>query len=197
MAYTPCTSAVAANIVKNCTTPIVGGYTGRGILVPLDKAPTFSVSAANPRTITAIGLSGNNKFIAIDNVFTDPFAGTTKASNGESGSIKHTKTFAFRIPQRGSDISKNIVEALEQSPLGFIAVLEKKDRVGNGSFEVIGYQDALKVNADGVTQDETANDGATNVVMSCSEHFFEVVLFDTSYATTLAAFESMLLDASF
>ena len=197
MAYTPCTSAVAANIVKNCTTPIVGGYTGRGVLVPLDKAPTFSVSATNPRTITAIGLSGNNKFIAIDNVFTDPFAGTTKASNGESGSIKHTKTFAFRIPQRGSDISRDIVEALEQSPLGFVAVLEKKDRVGNGSFEVIGYQDALKVNADGVTQDETANDGATNVVMSCSEPFFEVVLFDTSYATTLSAFEAMLKDGSF
>ena len=193
MAYTPCTSAVAANIVKNCTTPIVGGYTGRGILVPLDKAPTFSVSAANPRTITDIHLSViGDKFIAIDNVFTDPFAGTTKASNGESGFIKHTKTFAFRIPQRGSDISRDIVEALEQSPLGFVAVLEKKDRVGNGSFEVIGYQDALKVNADGVTQDETANDGATNVVMSCSEHFFEVVFFDTSYATTLATFEAML-----
>jgi len=194
MAYTPCTSAVAANIVKNCTSPIVGGYTGRGILVPLDKAPIFSVSAANPRTLTGIYMGVNNKFIAIDNVFTDPFAGTTKASNGESGSIKHTKTFAFRIPQRGSDISK-IVEALEQSPLGFVAVLEKKDRVGNGSFEVIGYQDALKVNADGVTQDETANDGATNVVMSCSEHFFEVVLFDTDYATTLNAFETMLGDS--
>jgi hypothetical protein len=193
MAYTPCTSAVAANIVKNCTTPIVGGYTGRGVLIPLDKAPTFSVSATNPRTITAIALSvEGGKFIAIDNVFTDPFAGTTKASNGESGSIKHTKTFAFRIPQRGSDISRDIVEALENSPLGFIAILEKKDRVGNGSFEVIGYQDALKVNADGVTQDETANDGATNVVMSCSEHFFEVVLFDTSYATTLGVFEDML-----
>ena len=191
MAYTPCTSAVAANIVKNCTSPIVGGYTGRGILVPLDKAPTFSVSATNPRTLTGIAMGGTDKFIAIDNVFTDPFAGTTKASNGESGSIKHTKTFAFRIPQRGSDISK-IVEALEQSPLGFVAVLEKKDRVGNGSFEVIGYQDALKVNADGVTQDETANDGATNVVMSCSEHFFEVVYFDACYATTLAAFEDML-----
>ena len=195
MAFTPCTSAVAANIVKNCASPIVGGYTGRGILVPLDKAPTFSVSAANPRTLTAISLAVANKFIAVDNVFTDPFAGTTKASNGESGSIKHAKTFAFRIPQRGSDISRDIVEALEQSPLGFVAVLEKKDRVGNGSFEVIGYQDALKVNADGVTQDETANDGATNVVMSCSEHFFEVVLFDTSYATTLAAFEAMLAAA--
>lgn len=193
MAYTPCTSAVAANIVKNCTHPIVGGYTGRGVLIPLDNAPTFAVDATNPRTIKSIALSvEGSKFIAIDNVFTDPFAGTTKASNGESGSIKHTKTFAFRIPQRGSDISRDIVEALEQSPLGFIAVLEKKDRVGNGSFEVIGYQDALKVNADGVTQDETANDGATNVVMSCSEHFFEVVLFDTSYATTLEAFEEML-----
>lgn len=192
MAYTPCTSAVAANIVKNCTTPIVGGYTGRGILVPLDKAPTFSVSAGNPRTLTAIAMSGTDKFIAVDNVFTDPFAGTTKASNGESGFMKHDKTFALRIPQRGADISRDIVEALENSPLGFVAVLEKKDRVGDGSFEVIGYQSALKVNADGVTQDETANDGATNVVMSCSEHFFEVVLFDTSYATTLAAFEDML-----
>ena len=192
MAYTPCTSAVAANIVKNCTTPIVGGYTGRGILVPLDKAPTLSGNEENTRTLTSIAMSGTDKYISCDNVFTDPFAGTTKASNGESGFMKHDKTFALRIPQRGADISRDIVESLENSPLGFVAVLEKKDRVGDGSFEVIGYQSALKVNADGVTQDETANDGATNVVMSCSEHFFEVVLFDTSYATTLAAFEDML-----
>jgi|GEM_PF-5212437 len=192
MAYSPCVSAVAKNIVKNCSKPIVGGYTGRGVLVPLDKAPTFTVSAQNPRTIVHIEMSGTNKFIAIDNVFTDPFAGTNKASNGDSGSIKHTKTFTFRIPQRGSDVSRDIVEALIASPLGFVAVLEKKDRVGNGSFEVIGYQDALKVTADGVTQDETANDGATTVTMSCSEHYFEVDLFDTSYATTLTAFEAML-----
>ncbi|HPL94998.1 MAG TPA: hypothetical protein PLK02_07850 [Paludibacteraceae bacterium] len=190
MAYSPCVSAVAKNIVKNCSSPIVGGYTGRGVLVPLDKAPTFTVSAQNPRTIVQIEVV--DKFIAIDNVFTDPFAGTTKASNGDSGSIKHTKTFTFRIPQRGSDVSRDIVEALIASPLGFVAVLEKKDRVGNGSFEVIGYQDALKVTADGVTQDETANDGATTVTMSCSEHYFEVDLFDTSYVLTLAAFETML-----
>jgi len=196
MAYSPCVSDVAKNIVKNCSKPIVGGYTGRGVLVPLDKAPTFTVNALNPRTIVRIEMSGNSgetdKFIAIDNVFTDPFAGTNKASNGDSGSIKHTKTFTFRIPQRGSDVSRDIVEALIASPLGFVAVLEKKDRVGNGSFEVIGYQDALKVTADGVTQDETANDGATTVTMSCSEHYFEVVLFDTCYASTLTAFETML-----
>lgn len=192
MAYSPCVQDVAKNIVKNCSSPIVGGYTGRGVLVPLDKAPIFTVNAQNPRTIVMIEPSGTNKFIAIDNVFTDPFAGTTKASNGDSGSIKHTKTFSFRIPQRGSDVSRDIVEALIASPLGFVAVLEKKDRVGNGSFEVVGYQDALKVTADGVTQDETANDGPAAVTMSCSEHYFEVDLFDTSYATTLAAFETML-----
>lgn len=192
MAYSPCVSDVAKSIVKNCSSPIVGGYTGRGVLVPLDKAPLFTVSAENPRTIVAIEMPETDKFIAIDNVFTDPFAGTTKASNGDSGSIKHTKTFAFRIPQRGSDVSRDIVEALIASPLGFVAVLEKKDRVGNGSFEVVGYQDALKVTADGVTQDETANDGATTVTMSCSEHYFEVDLFDTSYANSLASFEIML-----
>ena len=95
MAYSPCVQDVAKNIVKNCSSPIVGGYTGRGVLVPLDKAPIFTVNAQNPRTIVMIEPSGTNKFIAIDNVFTDPFAGTTKASNGGSGSIKHTKTFSF------------------------------------------------------------------------------------------------------
>ena len=84
------------------------------------------------------------------------------------------------------------MEPLVQSGLGFALILEKQDKVGDGSFEVYGYLNGLKVNADGYSQDETALNGSVTLTMSCIEAWEEVVMFDTDYATTAAAFESML-----
>ena len=191
MAYTSCISAVAASIAADCSNPIVGGYTGRALLFPLDKAPAFTVDAQNPRIITAITLQGSDKWIMVDNVdIADPMTGSSTQSNGDTGRILNTKTFAFHIPKRGADVSKDIVEPLQRSALGFIAILEKKDRVGDGSFEIVGYQQGLKTNPDGVVRNDLENGGDIVVTMSCQESFFETTLFDTNYATTLALFET-------
>lgn len=195
MSYNSCIKDVAASIAKNCDKPQVGGYTGRGVLIQLSDAPTFTVSADNPRTINGISLAEGKKAIAIDNVWSEPFSGSTTASNADNGRIGFTKTFAFRIPLRGSDVSRDIVEPLSASALGFVAVLEKKDRSGNGSFEVVGYQNGLTTNADGISRDEAANDGDISVTMSTSEPWFEVVLFATDYASSLEAFEALLAKA--
>jgi hypothetical protein len=93
---------------------------------------------------------------------------------------------------RGADTSKDIVEPLVDSPLGYLAVLEKKDRVGDGSYEIVGYGQGLTVNPDGIMRNEKENDGDIVVTMSCEEQFFEVTLFDTDYATTKAAFETLM-----
>ena len=44
MAYTSCAADIADNIAQDCASPIVPGYTGRGILINLSDAPTFTVS---------------------------------------------------------------------------------------------------------------------------------------------------------
>ena len=196
MAYSSCITSVAKNIAQDCNNPNVGGYTGRAILFPLDKAPSFIVSGTNPRIITAVTLPGSEKWIAVDNVdSTDPFTGSTTASNGDTGRVLNSKTFSFHIPLRGAEVSKDIVEPLQKSGLGFIAIIEKKDRKGDGSFEVVGYEQGLKVNADGMVRTESENGGDIVATMSCNESFFESVLYDTDYATTKALFDSYMANS--
>ena len=71
-------------------------------------------------------------------------------------------------------------------------MLEKKDRNGDGSFEVVGAEQGLVANADGIVRNEYENGGCTIVTMSTNEVNFENVFFATDYETTLAAFEALL-----
>lgn len=191
MAYNPCTASIAMNIVANCEKPNVGGYTGRAVLIPVDANPTIVVDEDNDHILTSITLPEGVKSIAVNNVFAEPFTGSNTASQADSGRTSYTKTLAVRIPLRGGQVSKDIVEPLSQNALGYIMIAEKKDRVGDGSYEVIGYLNGLKANADGVTRDELANGGDIVATLSTVEPFFEVTLFDTDYQTTKAMFETL------
>ena len=195
MAYTSCAGSLAANIAKDCSKPMTGGYTGRGLLIPLSNTLTYAINASNPRIINSITMGASDKLAVIDNVWPSAFDGTNTQSNADSGRTLYGKTFAFRIPLRGAGTSKDIVEPLVESPLGYLAVLEKKDRRGDGSFEIVGYCQGLTVNADGIVRNESENGGDIVVTMSCQEQYFEVTMFDTDYNTTKAAFETMLLSA--
>lgn len=194
MAYTSCAGTLAGNLAKDCDTPLAGGYTGRGVLIALADNPTITQSAANPRTITAITLATGKKVAVIDNAFSpQPLNGSNSQSNTDDGMLKYRKTVTVQIPQRGSDVSKDVVEPLSQAPLGYLAILEKKDRQGNGSFEVIGFEQGLTANEDGITRNEYENGGCTIATLSCNETWYEVAFFDTDYNTTLTAFEALLL----
>ena len=195
MAYSSCAGSLAANIAKDCAHPMAGGYTGRGLLIPLTNTLTFAVDASNPRIITGISMGAGEKLAVIDNVWPSAFNESNTQSNADGGRPKYAKTFAFRIPLRGAGTSKNIVEPLMESPLGYIAVLEKKDRVGDGSYEIIGYGQGLTVNPDGIMRNENENDGDIVVTMSFNEQYFEVTFFDTDYATTKAAFETLMANS--
>lgn len=184
---------MADNIAKDCSAPIAGGYTGRGVLIDLADAPTLTRDGTNPRIITAITLGAGVKVAVIDNAFSpNPLTGSNTQSNTDDGMMKHRKTVVLTIPKRGGKASKEIVEPTYQSPLGYLAVLEKKDRNGDGSFEIIGAEQGLVANADGIVRDEYTNGGCTMVTMSTNEVNFENVLFATDYETTLAAFEALL-----
>lgn len=195
MAYASCAGSLAANIAKDCSKPMAGGYTGRGLLIPLSNTLTYAVNANNPRIITSITMGAGEKLAVIDNVWPSAFDGSNTQSNADSGRTLYGKTFAFRIPLRGAGVSKDIVEPLVDSPLGYLAVLEKKDRRGDGSYEIVGYCQGLQVNADGVVRNENENGGDIVVTMSCQEQYFEVTMFDTDYNTTKAAFETLMNSA--
>ena len=196
MAYTSCVASIADNITKDCAKPLAGGYTGRGVLIDLADAPTLTRDGSNPRIITAITLGAGKSLAVIDNAFSPtPLTGSNTQSNTDDGMMKHRKTVVLTIPKRGGQASKEIVEPTYQSPLGYLAVLEKKDRNGDGSFEVIGAEQGLVANADGIVRNEYENGGCTMVTMSTNEVNFENVLFATDYETTLAAFEALLAKA--
>lgn len=192
MAYSSCAGSLAANIAKDCSHPMAGGYTGRGLLIPLTNTLIFAVDASNPRIITGITMGAGEKLAVIDNVWPSAFNDSNTQSNADNGRLVYGKTFAFRIPLRGAGTSKDIVEPLADAPLGYLAVLEKKDRVGDGSYEIVGYGQGLTVNPDGIMRNENENGGDIVVTMSCEEQFFEVTFFDTDYATTKAAFETLM-----
>lgn len=193
MAYQSCVASIADNIAKDCAQPLAGGYTGRGVLIDLADAPTLTRNANNPRIIEGITLASGKKLAVIDNAFSPtPLTGSNSQSNTDDGMMKHRKTLVLTIPKRGGKASKEIVEPTYQSPLGYLAVLEKKDRNGDGSFEVVGAEQGLVANADGIVRNEYENGGCTMVTMSCNEVNFENVLFSTDYETTLAAFEALL-----
>lgn len=193
MAYTSCAANIAANIARDCDHPLVNGFTGRGVLINWSDAPTLTVSGTNPRIITAVTLGVGVKVSVIDNAaFGQPLNGTTVQSTDENGMVQYDKTVVVNIPLRGAAVAKDIVEPLHSSALGFLCILEKKDKVGNGSFVVIGAEQGLKANADGVVRNEYENGGAIVATMSTRENTFENVFYDTDYATTLAAFEALI-----
>ena len=193
MAYASCAATLADNIAKDCDQPLVPGYTGRGVLIDLSGNPTITQDGSNPRTITAVSLGTGVKCAVIDNSFGgQPLNGTNVQSNTDDGMMKYRKTVVVQIPQRGSEISKAVVEPMSQNPLGYMAILEKKDRSGNGSFEVVGFEQGLTANEDGITRNEYENGGCTVATLSCNESLYEYSFFDTDYATTLTAFEALL-----
>ena len=192
-----CIGEIAGNIGLNCDSPIDGGYTGRGVYIPASVGATLTRDAQNPRIVTNITIPSGKKVVSIDNEgVAAPFDGSSTTGNNDAGLIKFTKVVAMRIPERGADFSKNVLEPLVLSGRGGMLILEKQDKVGDGSFEMIGAQSAAKVvDPSTVVRNENENGGAWSASMQASERYAEVTLFDTDYETTLAKFESLLAQA--
>jgi hypothetical protein len=194
MAYTSCAASLAANIARDCEHPIVGGYTGTGVLLPLSSVtPNIVQDTENPRKIKTISIGSGEKAVFVDNVTTTPFTGSSTAGNADSGYPEFLKTIAVRVPQRGADVSKDIIEPLFEDPEGFIGIFPKRDKVGDGSFEVVGFLNPLRGDIASLTRDESANGGAWAVNLTCTEAWAEVTLVgaEDDYASALAAFEAL------
>lgn len=198
MAYKSCAATIAANIQQDCNKPLVGGYTGRAVIIPANDFARADVvrSATNPREILSIILPPDGSVLpySIDNVFQTPFTGSTTAGNADNGRNGYLKTLALRIPMRGADVSKDIVEPLVKDPAGFVVIVEKRDKVGDGSFEVIGYQNSLRGDISSLTRDESANGGDWLVNLTSVESWAEVTLVGAgqNYETAKKNFDELL-----
>lgn len=192
-----CVGNIAGNIGLNCDSPIEGGYTGRGVYIPMEAVPVLTKDAQNPRIVTNIALATGAKVVAIDNEGAAPFDGAQTVANDDAGYRRFQKTAPVRMPERGANFAAKVLEPLVKSGRGGILVLEKSDRVGDGSFEMIGTQSPAKVvDPSTVTRTESASGGgAWQATLQSTESYAETVLFDTDYETTLSKFEALLAQA--
>lgn len=197
MGYISCAAKIAASIQQDCNKPLVGGYTGRAVIMSATDFERAEVvrSATNPREILSIVLPPNGTIMAytIDNVFAAPFTGSSTAGNNEDGRNGYLKTVSVRVPMRGADVSKDVIEPLVKDPNGFVVIAEKRDKVGDGSYEIIGYQNALRGDIASVTRDESANGGDWLVNLTTIEKWAEVTLVGSAetYESAKKEFEGL------
>lgn len=189
-----CIGDLAADIKMDCNHPLEGGYTGRAIILPESalNGLTLTRDASNPRIVKGIAFDEGEDMstygFLVDNVSMTPLDGSSTTGNGDAGYPKFVKAMAIRIPERGAAVSKNVIEPLAFGR--FVMIVEKEDKVGDGSIEIIGLQSALRcVDPSTISRQETANGGAWTATLQCSEQFAEVVYFNTDYDTTHADFE--------
>lgn len=191
-----CVGDIAGSIQLDCESPIAGGYTGRGIFIPAKALQTLTRDAQNPRIVTNITLASGAKVVYIDNESTNAFNGSTTTGTNENGRVQFTKIFVTNMPERGADFAASVLEPYVKDGRGGVLVLEKVDRRGDGSFELIGTQDPARViDPSTVARNEYENGAAWVATMQSTEDYAEVVLFDTDYTTTLAKFQSLMQNA--
>ena len=187
-----CSSVLSGNITLDCDNPIVGGYSGEAVIVDLSYNPTIVYDSANPRKIKSITCPTGGVHI-VENAFVTPFNGSTTAGNTDNGLNEYLKTVSFQIPMRGADTSRDKVEPFFNSTFGFLAVLPKRDRVGDGSFEVVGAKGALRGDITTLTRDENANGGMWGLSLTCREPFAEVDLTgeEGTYQSAKTAYDNL------
>lgn len=170
-----CASVLSGNITIDCENPIVGGYNGEAILVDMSYSPTLAFDTTNPRKIVSITCPTGGVHI-VENAFVTPFSGSTTAGNTDNGLNEYLKTVTFQVPMRGADTSMNAIEPLFNSTFGYLMVLPKRDRVGDGSFEVVGAKNPLRGDITTLSRDENANGGMWSLSLTTREQYAEVDL---------------------
>jgi len=186
MAFTPC-SSLAGNIASDCTNPRIKGYESIGLIFRKSAVKSLIIDAVNPRIIKSITFpEAPTKSVGIiynPRQSPAPFNGTKTEFQLESNQFK--KTVQFYYEGIGGTNSFNVVEPLKNIN-DYVIILERKDKRGDGSYQVFGWESGLTATAQ-VYDEET---GYWLITMECEEPHSELTLFDTDYATTKAQFEA-------
>lgn len=192
MAFTPC-SSLAGNIASDCTKPRIKGYESIGLIFRkkdvkssirdatnsrIIKNLTFPAAGTPPVPTKCVGIIYNPRQSPAH------FNGTKTEFQLESNQFK--KTVQFYYEGIGGQNSYNVVEPLKNLN-DYVIILERKDKRGDGSYQVFGWESGLTATAQ-VYDEET---GYWLITMECEEPHSELTLFDTDYATTKTLFEGL------
>ena len=193
MAFTPCLGKIAANIDQDCDNPRVSGYESVALIINRDDIDwsSLTVDSSNPRIVKTLALNSGTgiKPYVIYNprVNPAPFNGTQTEFSSDANN--YTKTLQFYFEGIGGASAKDVVEPLKSG--SYLVILQRKDHRGDGSFQIMGYQSGLVASAQ--VQDEET--GYWLMTMTTSEPSAEIAFFNTDFATTKAAFDTLLAQA--
>lgn len=188
MAFTPCTASLAANLSADCSNPRVRGYEQVGLIFNRDDIDWTSVTydASNSRIVKTLAMSGAATPFVIYNQRNNPLPFDGSQTEYNSDTDQYDKTVQFYFEGIGAANSEDVVEPLKGGD--YVILLQRKDHRGDGSFQLFGMQAGLKASAQ--VQNET--DGYWLMTMTGSEPSAEVSFFNTDYATTKTAFDTLL-----
>lgn len=186
--FTPCVGSLADNLAQDCENPRVQGYEDTALIFNRNDIDWTAVTtdANNPRIIKTLAMvDGKTPYVIYNpKVNPAPFNGTNTSFTQDTS--KYAKTVQFYFEGIGGAASKDVVEPLANGQ--YVVLLQRKDHRGDGSFQLIGYQSGLVANAE--VQDEGT--GYWLITMGTNEPFAEVAFFDTDYATSKTAFDTLL-----
>lgn len=187
-AFTPCIGTLADSITQDCDNPRIAGY--ENVALIFNRADidwtAVTVDAQNARIVTSLAMVSGKKPFVIYNprVNPAPFNGTNTEFTQDND--RYSKTVQFYYEGIGGDASMDVVEPLKSGQ--YVVLLQRKDHRGDGSFQLIGYQSGLTA----ITEVQDEETGYWLITMNTSEPSAEVSFFDTDYATTKTAFDTLL-----
>ena len=192
MAFTPCTSLLAANVATACSAPRIKGYEQIGVLIDRNDIDWENVTG-NGRTIDILPLLANKKVAVIYNSKKNPlpFNGTQTAYNRDAN--QYDKTVQFYYEGIGGDAAKNVVEPLKDGD--YVVILERKDKNGAGSFPVFGLQKGLSCGNDGGAQVQDEETGYWLMTMTTQEPYAEIEWQKETWYATKSAFDALVAKA--
>lgn len=186
--FVPCVGSLGANLDVDCENARVRGYEDTALIFNRSDIDwgTITTDASNPRIVKTLAVKEGAKPYVIYNPRVSPsaFNGTSATFDQEGNA--YTKQVQFYFEGIGGAVSKDVIEPLKGG--SYVVLLQRKDHRGDGSFQLVGYQGGLTSTAQ--VQDEET--GYWLITMETSESFAEVSFFNTDYATSKTAFDTLL-----
>lgn len=191
--FTPCLGSLADNITEDCDNPRISGYETTALIINRDDIDWSSVTvdSTNPRIIKTLALNSGAgiKPYVIYNPRVNPASFNGTQTEYSSDNDRYSKTLQFYYVGIGANASMNVVEPLKSG--SYLVILQRKDHSGDGSFQVLGYQAGLVAS----TQVQDEETGYWLITMTTTEPSAEIAFFNTDYATTKSAFDTLLASA--
>ena len=193
MAFTPCTAEMTANVTVPGNSPRIKGYEKIGVLINKNDVSWSTITqGANKRNVLTMPLLSGKKTAVICNCRKNPlpFNGTQTSYNRDADA--YDKVVQFYYEDAGATASKGVVEPLKDGE--YIVILERKDKNGDRTFPVYGFQKGLSCGNDGGAQVQDEETGYWLMTMATQEPWAELSFGDPAdtYAENKALFDALV-----